>query len=59
VRWMVRFLHDDAAATMVEYCVVMMLVLLSVIIAVGAVGAGTGGLWGGAQSKLSTTNFGP
>jgi Flp pilus assembly pilin Flp len=56
---MVRFLHDDAAATMVEYCVVMMLVLLSVIIAVGAVGAGTGGLWGGAQSKLSTTNFGP
>ena len=58
MRWILRFLHDDTAATAIEYCIVMTVILLSVIIAVAAVGAGTGGLWGGAQSHLNTTNFG-
>lgn len=53
-----RLLRDEQAATAIEYCVMMSLVLMAVIVTVAAVGAGTGGMFAGANSQLQTTNFG-
>ena len=53
-----NFLKRDDGATAVEYAVLLALILMSVIAAIGTVGAETGGLWGSIDSDLSGTNFG-
>jgi Flp pilus assembly pilin Flp len=55
---LLRFLIDDRATTSVEYAVLLAMILMCVIGAVAAVGQGTGGLWGGTQTKLHNAGFG-
>ncbi len=61
-RWdmnaLLNFLRDDEAATAVEYAVMLALILLSVIGAIGTVGANSGGMWGNIDAKLNATPFG-
>ena len=52
-----NFLHDEEAATAVEYAVMLAMILLSVIGAIGAVGSQTGGLWGNIRSDLQNVGF--
>ncbi|MBS0210560.1 MAG: Flp family type IVb pilin [Planctomycetes bacterium] len=49
-----RFLRDTAAATAVEYAVLLALILMSVIAAIGTVGAQTGGLWSSIKTQVQT-----
>jgi pilus assembly protein Flp/PilA len=55
--WFARLLLDDRAATAVEYAVMLALILTAVIGAVGSVGSGTGGMWGGVESNLKGVGF--
>lgn len=56
--WFQRFIADEEASTAVEYAVMLALVLMSVIAAVGAVGANSGGMWGNVNTQLQTKAFG-
>jgi pilus assembly protein Flp/PilA len=53
-----NFLRDDEAATAVEYAVLLALILMSVIGAIGTVGAQSGGMWGNIRGKLDAAGFG-
>ena len=55
---LLRFLREEQAATAVEYAVMLALVLLAVFGAIGAVGAQSGGMWGGIESDLTDVGFG-
>ena len=57
MRLIIEFLREEEAATAVEYGVVLALILMVVIGAVGSVGAESGGMWGGIESKLSALEF--
>ena len=52
-----KFLHslawDEDAATAVEYAVMLAFILSMIFAAVSAVGAGSGGMWGGNSAKLN------
>lgn len=48
---------EEHGATAVEYAVMLGLVLLSVISAIAAVGAQTGGMWSGIVSSLKAVGF--
>ena len=50
--------RDDEAATAVEYAVLLALILVAVIGAIATFGSQTGGLWGGIDTKLDSTQFG-
>jgi pilus assembly protein Flp/PilA len=52
-----RFLTDDAAATAVEYAVMLLLILMVLISAVAALGSQTGSLWGDIKSQLQSVGF--
>ena len=58
IRWLQKLYRDDEAATAVEYAVLLALILMAVIGTIGAVGAQTGGLWGGIDTSLEATEFG-
>ncbi|MEX0611003.1 MAG: Flp family type IVb pilin [Pirellulales bacterium] len=47
-----RFLRGSEAATAVEYAVMLALILIAVIGSIGAVGAQTGGMYGGIRDNL-------
>ena len=53
-----KFLHEEEAATAVEYAVMLALILLATIGAIGTFGANSGELWGGIDSDLEATPFG-
>jgi len=53
-----HLLHDDEAATAVEYAVMLGLVLLAIIGTIGALGSRTGGLWGNIDSDLHGSGLG-
>jgi pilus assembly protein Flp/PilA len=53
-----NFLRNDEAATAVEYAVLLALILMSVIGAIGTVGAQSGGMWGNIRGKLVDAGFG-
>jgi pilus assembly protein Flp/PilA len=55
---MLQFLRDESGPTAVEYAVLLALILGSIIAAIGAVGAGTGNMWGGIETELGATPFG-
>jgi pilus assembly protein Flp/PilA len=46
------FLWNDDGATAVEYAVMLAMILLSIIAAIGTVGAQAGGMWGNNQTQL-------
>lgn len=52
-----RFHHNEDAATAVEYAVLLALILMSVIAAIGTVGANSGGMWGNVNTQLQTKAF--
>ncbi|MGW8257871.1 MAG: Flp family type IVb pilin [Thermoguttaceae bacterium] len=53
-----KFLHEEQAATSVEYAVMLALILIAIIGAIGAVGSQTGGMWGGIVNDLTDVGFG-
>jgi Flp pilus assembly pilin Flp len=53
-----KLLHEEEAATAVEYAVMLAMVLMTVIGTVGVVGAQSGGMWGGIESDLDSVGFG-
>ena len=55
---LLHFIREDEAATAVEYAVLLALILMSVIGAIGTVGAQSGGMWGNIEGKLVATPFG-
>jgi len=52
-------LRDEQGATAVEYAVMLAMILLSVLAAIGTVGAQTGGMWNGIVSGLKAVGFIP
>ncbi len=52
-----KFLLEEEASTAVEYAVMLALILMGVISAVGAVGAESGGLWGGIEGDLDSAGL--
>jgi len=52
-------LSDEQGATAVEYAVMLAMILLSVLAAIGTVGAQTGGMWNGIVSGLKAVGFIP
>jgi pilus assembly protein Flp/PilA len=53
MNFITQFLKNDEAATAVEYAVMLALILVSVIGAIGTVGAGTGGLWSNIEDEVT------
>jgi Flp pilus assembly pilin Flp len=56
-----RFLNnlflEEEAATAVEYAVVLAMILMTLISAIGLVGAQAGGMWSGIVSNLHAVGF--
>ena len=52
LRAFTRFWIDDDATTAVEYAVMLGCILLTAIVAVAALGAQSGGMWGSMKSNL-------
>jgi pilus assembly protein Flp/PilA len=57
MRWIVKILRDEEAATAVEYAVLLALILMAVIGAISSVGAQTGGMWGTIEGDLRDVGF--
>jgi Flp pilus assembly pilin Flp len=57
MRFLVRLLREDEAATAVEYAVMLALILMAMIGTIGAFGQGSGGMWGGINKDLQTVGF--
>ena len=49
-----QLIRDTEAATAVEYCVMLALILMAVLVAVGAVGIQSSGLWTGIVSSIDS-----
>lgn len=52
-----HFLHDDSAATAVEYAVMLALILLTCIGAITTFGTGQGSKWSLINNKLDAAGF--
>ncbi len=55
---LLKFLRNEDAATAVEYAVMLALILLVAISSISALGAQSGGMWGGIDSDLAGAGFG-
>ncbi|MGD9646143.1 MAG: Flp family type IVb pilin [Pirellulales bacterium] len=53
-----RLLHEEEAATAVEYAVMLALIIGAIITAIGSVGTQTGGMWGNIQASVNAVGFG-
>jgi pilus assembly protein Flp/PilA len=58
MRKLLRFLHNEDAATAVEYAVMLALILLVAISSISLVGQQSGGMWGGIDGDLTAAGFG-
>lgn len=58
MKFILSFLHEEQAATAVEYSVMLALILLAVIGAVASVGQGTGGMFSSNRTALEAVGFG-
>ena len=56
--FLAQLLTNEEAATAVEYAVMLALIIGAIIVTVGAVGAQTGGMWGGIDGDLQAHGFG-
>ncbi len=52
-----RFLREEEAATAVEYAVMLALILMTALVAIGALGNESSGLWGGIEGDLRDVGF--
>jgi pilus assembly protein Flp/PilA len=55
--WILRFLRAEEAATAVEYAVMLAMILAVILLAVGSVGAHSGGMWSNVLSSLLGVGF--
>ncbi len=58
MRSLKRLVWRDDAATAVEYCIMLGMILLVIIGAVGTVGTQAAGLWSGIFTSLTNVVFG-
>jgi Flp pilus assembly pilin Flp len=58
MRWIARFLSDEDGATATEYAVMLALILMSVIVAISAVGGQSGNMWAGIVSRITGAGVG-
>lgn len=52
-----NFLTEEDATTAVEYCVMIAMILLSIILAIYATGGGVLGWWTNINTEMSTHGF--
>jgi pilus assembly protein Flp/PilA len=57
MRLLFKLFHDEEAATAVEYAVMLAMILLTILGAIGTVGAKTGGLWSNIMADLQAIGF--
>ena len=57
MRWITDFLFGEEATTSVEYAFMLVMILGTVIGAVGALGGHAEGMWGGIQADLEENGF--
>ena len=57
-KFVVAFVKGEDGPTAVEYAVMLAMIIASVIAAIGAVGAQSGGLWSNIQGGLNSAGFG-
>lgn len=53
MRFLCSLARDEDGTTAVEYAVMLAFILSVIFAAVSAVGAGSGGMWGGNNAKLN------
>ncbi len=58
MRSILRFIHEDDAATAVEYAVMLGLILLSAFAAISVLGSETSSLWGDIDTDLQGSGLG-
>ena len=56
-RFVQRFVNDESATTAVEYCVMLGMILLLVIMGIYATGSGVSGWWNNINSEMTTHGF--
>lgn len=52
-----KILHEEEAATAVEYSVMLAMILLAVLGVIGTVGSQSGGMWNGIVGDLQSVGF--
>ena len=57
MRYLMKFLREEEATTSVEYAVMLSLILMFALVAIGALGAQSTGMWGGVESDLRSVGF--
>lgn len=57
MRFLVKIVREEEAATAVEYAVMLAMVLLAIVGVIGSLGSETGGMWGGIQADLGEVGF--
>jgi len=57
VRSLNRFIRNEDGVTSVEYCVMLALIILVMLVGVAATGGGVAGWWGDIDSDLDTHGF--
>lgn len=56
-KFLQRLLRDEQATTAVEYCVMLSMILLAVILGIYAAGGGVSSWWNTINSDLNTHGF--
>lgn len=54
MRFIVRFLKDERAATAVEYSIMLALILMVVLTSIGLVGTQSGTIWSNIAASIET-----
>jgi pilus assembly protein Flp/PilA len=57
MRFLLRLLREQEAATAVEYAVMLGLILAVALVAIGALGSQSGGMWGNIEGDLRNVGF--
>ena len=57
MRCLWKLLREEEAATAVEYAVMLSLILMAALVAIGALGAQSTGMWGGIETDLQDVGF--
>ncbi len=58
MKMLLKFLREEEATTAVEYAVMLALILVTMIGAIGALGAESGGMWGGIDTDMKAAGIG-
>jgi pilus assembly protein Flp/PilA len=57
MRFLLKLLREQEAATAVEYAVMLGLILAVALVAIGALGSQSGGMWGNIEGDLRNVGF--